>query len=97
MTSASTDTVRNSASEAIDQLQRAATPALKEAKRQAGVLVDEGGEVIDLARARASETVADLGNSVIAFTKKNPLAALVIAAGAGALLISASKIVSSRR
>lgn len=97
MTSSLTDTLRNSASEAIDQLQRAATPALKEGKRQAGVLVDQGGEVVDSASARASEAVAALGSSVIAFAKKNPLAALAIAAGAGALLLRVSQIVNSRR
>jgi len=96
MSSAPTDTFRVSASDAIDQLQRAAAPALKEGKRQAGVLLDQGGDVLDMASAGASKTAAELGKSVIGYTKTNPLAALVLAVGAGALLVSAAKLIRSR-
>jgi hypothetical protein len=97
MTVVNTDTLRDSASDAIDQLTSAAKPAIKEGKRQAGILFDEGGELIDAFASRARETAADLGDSLIAYTKKNPLSALLLAVGAGALLISAAKIVQSRR
>jgi hypothetical protein len=97
MSSAPTDTLHDSAYKAIGQVQRAATPTLKEGKRQAGVLLDQGGDVIDMASARASETAAKLSKSVIAYTKKNPLAALAIAVGAGALLVSAAKLIRLRR
>src|ERR1700722_2213154 len=97
MTSANADTLRDSASEALDQLQRAAAPAIKEGKRQAGVLLDRGGDLFDAVSSRASETAADLGNGLVAYTKKNPLLALMLAVGAGALLVSAAKSVQSRR
>jgi hypothetical protein len=97
MTSANIDTLRDSASDALDQLQCAAAPAIKEGKRQARVLLYQGGELIDTVSTRASETAADLGKSVIAYTKKNPLIALLLAVGAGALLISAAKSMQSRR
>jgi hypothetical protein len=97
MTSANADTLRDSASDALDQLQSAAAPAIKEGKRQAGVLLDQGGELIERVSTRASEAAADLGKSLVAYTKKNPLIALLLAVGAGALLVSAAKSMQSRR
>jgi len=97
MTSVNADTLRDSASDALDQLQRAAAPVLKEGKRQAGALLDQGGELIDTVSTRASETAADLGKGLIAYTRKNPLTALLLAVGAGALVVSAAKTLQSRR
>jgi hypothetical protein len=92
-----TDVQADSASDAGDQLQRGAAPAIKEGKRQAGVLLDQSGELINTISTRAGETVANLGTSVISYTKKNPLTALLLAVGAGALLISATRSLQSRR
>jgi len=97
MTSANVDTLRDSASDALDQLQRATAPTIKKGKRQAGALRDQSAELIDTVSTRASETVTDLGKSVIAYTKKNPLIALLLAVGAGALLVSAARSMQSRR
>jgi ribose 5-phosphate isomerase RpiB len=97
MTSNNADSPRVSTSDALDQLQRAASPAIKEGKRQAGVLLDQSGELIHAVSNRASETAAALGRGIIAYTKKNPLAALVLALGAGALLVGVAKSVQSRR
>ncbi len=91
MTSANVDSLRNSASDARDQVQGAAGPTIKEGKQQAGVLLDQSGELIDRVSGRAVETAADLGKSLISYTKKNPLAALLLAVGAGALLIGATR------
>jgi hypothetical protein len=96
MTSANVDTLRDSASNALDQLQRAANPAIKEGKRRAGVLLDQGSALVDTVSTRAGETATDLGKSLIAYTKKNPLTALLLAVGAGALLLSAAKSRQSR-
>jgi hypothetical protein len=97
MTSANANTLRDSASDALDQVRRAAGPTIKEGKRQGGVLLDQGGELVDTVSTRASEIAVDLGKSMIAFTKKNPFTALLLAVGAGALLISAAKSIQSRR
>jgi hypothetical protein len=97
MTSVNADTLHDSASDALDQLQRAAAPALKKRKRQAGVLLDQGSELIDAVGSRASETATDLGNTLIAYTRKNPVTALLLAVGAGALLLGAAKAMQSRR
>jgi hypothetical protein len=95
MTSVNADTLRDSASDAIDKVQRAADPAIKEGKRQAGVLLDESGELIDTISSRAGDIAADLGERLVAYTKKNPFTALLLAVGAGALLISAVKAMQS--
>ncbi len=97
MSPASVDTLRNSASDARDQIQGAAAPAVKEGKRQAGILLDQSGQLIDEVGTRAVATAADLGKSVISFTKKNPLAALLLAVGTGALLIGVTRSLQSRR
>ena len=97
MTSVNADTVRDSASDALDQIQRAAAPAIKEGKRQAGDLLDQSGELIDRVRTRAGETAAELSKGLIAYTKKNPLTALLLAVGAAALLVRAAKSIQSWR
>jgi|GEM_PF-5286128 hypothetical protein len=97
MNSANVDSLRSSASDARDQIQGAAAPAIKEGKRQAGILLDQSGELIDEVSTRALDTAADLGKSVISFTKKNPLTALLLAVGTGALLIGVTRSLQSRR
>jgi hypothetical protein len=97
MTSVNAETLRDSASDALDQLQRAADPVLKEGKRQAGVLLDQRSELLDTVGSRASETATDLGKTLIAYTRQNPLTALLLAVGAGALLVGAAKAMQSRR
>jgi hypothetical protein len=96
MTSVNADSLRNSASGALNQVQRAAAPAINKGKRQAGVLLDKSEELIDTVTSHAGETAAHLGESLVAYTKKHPLIALVMAMGAGALLVSAAKSVPRR-
>jgi hypothetical protein len=91
MTSISADTIKAAASDAVDQLQRAATPALKQGTREAGILLDHSGALIESVRSGLGETASQLGNSLVAYTKKNPLIVLLLAVGAGALLVSAAK------
>ena len=95
MSSTNVDALSGSASDALDQLQHAAAPAIKRGKRQAGVLLEQNRELID-ATSQGSEAITNLGNSLIAYTKKNPLIALLFAAGAGALLVTAAKSAQSR-
>ena len=97
MNSTNADTLRHSASDALDSVQSAAAPAIKESKRQAGVLLDQSGDLFSSVTRQAGETAADLTKAVVAYTKKNPLVALLLAVGAGALLLAAAKTVQSRR
>lgn len=91
------DTLVDSVSDALDHLQRAAAPTIKKGKRQIGVLLSQGGEVIDTVSSRAGETAADLAKGLMIYTKKNPLSALLLAVGAGALLVSAIRSMQARR
>jgi ElaB/YqjD/DUF883 family membrane-anchored ribosome-binding protein len=97
MNSAKANDLRDSASDKLDQFQRAADPAIKQGKQRAGELLDQGGELIDSVTSRVSDTAVDLAKSLVAYTKKNPLAAILLAIGAGALLISAAKSIQARR
>ena len=97
MNSTNADTLRHSASDALDSVQSAAAPAIKEGKRQAGVLIHQSGDLINSVTKQAGETAADIANAVVEYTKKNPFVALLLAVGAGALLLAAAKTVQSRR
>jgi hypothetical protein len=43
------------------------------------------------------ETATDISKSLVSYTKKNPITALLLALGAGALLVSAAKSIRSHR
>jgi hypothetical protein len=97
MNSVNTDNLRDLAYDALDQLQSATAPAIKGGKRQSGVMFDQSRELIDTVSTLASEAAGELGKSLVAYTKKNPLKALLLAVGVGALLVSAAKCMQSRR
>jgi hypothetical protein len=97
MISATKGTLRDTATAALDEAGRTAAPAIKEAKRQARTLMDQSGALIDTVATRARETATDIGEGLLAYTKKHPLTALLLALGAGAVLISAANSVRSRR
>lgn len=84
--------LKNSASDVLDEMGK----SLKRGKRQAGVLIDQGGELIDTISSRATDMASDLSRSVVRYTKKNPRTALLLALGAGVLLLSAVRAVQPR-
>jgi ElaB/YqjD/DUF883 family membrane-anchored ribosome-binding protein len=84
-------------SDRMDQVRRSAAPVVKRAKRKAGVLLDQSGEILSDVSDRAIETATDISKSVVSFTKKNPITALLLALGAGALLVSAARSIRSHR
>ena len=84
-------------SDRMDQVRRSAAPVVKRATRQAGVLLEQSGEILSDVSDRAIETATDISKSLVSYTKKNPITALLLALGAGALLVSAAKSIRSRR
>ena len=83
---------------AVDQLQQAARPVIEAGQRRAAILFDQSGGIIDsVSTSIGRDTFVDIGRSMIAYAKQNPLAALLLAASAGAVLISAAKSVRSQR
>jgi ElaB/YqjD/DUF883 family membrane-anchored ribosome-binding protein len=84
-------------SDRMDQVRRSTAPVVKRAKRQAGVLLEQSGEILSDVSDRAMETATDISKSLVSYTKKNPITALLLALGAGALLVSAAKSIRSHR
>ena len=97
MTNSRIPTLLDLASIALDHFQQVAEPVAGEATRRKGLLLDQSGEVIDTAGARAAEILAELGKGLISYAKKNPLAAVLFAVGAGVLLVSAANSASKRQ
>ena len=81
----------------MHQVRRSTAPVVKRAKRQAGVLLEQSGEILSDVSDRAMETATDISKSLVSYTKKNPITALLLALGAGALLVSAAKAIRSHR
>jgi ElaB/YqjD/DUF883 family membrane-anchored ribosome-binding protein len=84
-------------SDGMNQVRRSTAPVVKRAKRRAGVLLDQSGELLSEVSDRALETATDISKSLVSYTKKNPITALLLALGAGALLVSAAKSIRSHR
>ncbi|MDP9082571.1 MAG: hypothetical protein M3N50_02225 [Pseudomonadota bacterium] len=91
------ENLADSASDTFEDLKRAARPAMEAGTRQAGALLDQGGELIDTIRSHAGDTVTTLQKRIVAYTKDHPLTALLLAVGVGAALLSAAKSMHSRR
>lgn len=96
MTSRNAETLRASAAGALDEVARAAAPAVKTAKQQTGVLVDQSGALIDTVTTRTAETVNELEERAIAYAKRNPLGAMLLGLAAGALLVAAARSARSQ-
>jgi hypothetical protein len=97
VTSANLETIRDTAVDAMGEVRRAAAPAVKKTKRKAGALIAESGALLDAAASRTRDTASDIGEGLIAYTKKHPITALLLALGAGALLVGAANAVRSPR
>jgi hypothetical protein len=81
----------------MDYVRRSTAPVVKRVKRQAGVLLEQSGEMLSEASDRAIDTATDISKSLVSYTKKNPITALLLVLGAGALLVSAAKSIRSQR
>jgi hypothetical protein len=84
-------------SDRMDQVRRSTAPVVNRTKRQAGVLLGQSGEILNDVSDRAIETATALSKSLVSYTKKNPITALLLVIGAGALLVNAAKAIHSQR
>ena len=75
----------------------AATTYLKDGLTSGRQMLDQGGEILSDLSDRAGETANKLSKSLISYTKKKPITALLLAVGAGALLASAATTVRLQR
>jgi hypothetical protein len=83
------DTLTSSANNVSAALSDAA-PALKQAAVRGQFLGKQGMDTL-------SEMASNATDSIVSYTKKNPLTALVIAAVSGAILFGLSKAVKASR
>jgi ElaB/YqjD/DUF883 family membrane-anchored ribosome-binding protein len=89
-------TLADKATDKADQLRSEATPIVKKAANQARSTLKQGYATVTDFAGLARDAASDASDSVVAFTKKNPAAALAIAAATGALLYAAARALSSR-
>jgi len=70
---------------------------LKKAVRRARSMGSQSIDVISDFASQARDVASDASESMVAYTRKNPAAALAIAAACGALLYAAIKALTSSR
>jgi ElaB/YqjD/DUF883 family membrane-anchored ribosome-binding protein len=81
----------------VDDLRGDAGPALKKATHRAQYLGKQGMDSLSEAAQRAREIASNASDSIVSYTKENPLKALMFAAAAGALLLSVVKLGKASR
>jgi ElaB/YqjD/DUF883 family membrane-anchored ribosome-binding protein len=74
-----------------------AIPVIRKASSQARSTVQQGFDSVSDIAAQARDMVADAADSIVSYTKRNPVQALAIAAASGALIYVAIKALRSYR
>jgi ElaB/YqjD/DUF883 family membrane-anchored ribosome-binding protein len=74
-----------------------ATPALKKAVRRVQSLGSQSIDTISDMANQARDAASNASDSIITYTRKNPITALAIAAASGALLYAAIKALTPSR
>jgi ElaB/YqjD/DUF883 family membrane-anchored ribosome-binding protein len=84
-------------SNTVDELRQDAAPALNKALDRARSMGRQSVDAVGDAAQRTRDAASYASDSVIAYTKENPVNALLIAAAAGALLLSLINVLKSTR
>jgi ElaB/YqjD/DUF883 family membrane-anchored ribosome-binding protein len=90
-------TLANKAADKADDLRGDAMPAVKKATNQARTIGQQGIDAVSDAISQARDAASDASDSIVAYTKKNPVKALAIAAAAGALLYAVTRALTPSR
>ena len=94
---------QQSAKDAGDSLSSSVTdaheaiPVIREAGSQAQSTMQQGFDAVSDIAVQARDMVADTADSIVSYTKRNPVQALAIAAASGALIYVAIKALRSYR
>jgi ElaB/YqjD/DUF883 family membrane-anchored ribosome-binding protein len=98
------DKVRNGISDAsavlsnkVDEIRSDATHGVRQAAARAQAMGRQGVDAVTEFAGRARDTASSASQSVIDYTKENPVKALAIAAVSGALLVTVAKAIKSSR
>ncbi len=81
----------------VDDLRSEAVPALNKAMSRAQAVGRHSIDAIGDLASQARDAAANASDSVVAYTRKNPVTALAIAAASGALLYAAIKALTPSR
>ena len=84
-------------SERVESVRSNVGPTLGSAADRANRLVSRGVNAVSGATQRARDTFTDTQDSVVAYTQENPVKALMIAAAAGAVLVTLLRVLSPAR
>jgi len=94
------DTARNAGSALsgkVEDLRSEAGPAVGRAANRVQSMGKQGLDAITEMASQARDAASDASDSIVNYTKKNPIQALAIAAAAGALLYWAIKALTPSR
>jgi len=81
----------------VDDLRGEAVPALNKAVSRAQAMGRQSIDAIGDLASQARDAAANASDSVVAYTRRNPVTALAIAAASGALLYAAIKALTPSR
>jgi ElaB/YqjD/DUF883 family membrane-anchored ribosome-binding protein len=84
-------------SDKVDDLRGDATSALTKAASRAQSMGRQGIDAISEVASQARDVATNASDSIVAYTKKNPVTALAIAAASGALLYAVIKALTPSR
>jgi len=81
----------------VDEIRGDATPGFRQAAARAQAMGKRGLDAVTDAAGRARDSVSSASQSIIDYTKENPVKALAIAAASGALLVTIVKAIKASR
>jgi ElaB/YqjD/DUF883 family membrane-anchored ribosome-binding protein len=84
----------SSASNRVESVRSGVGPALDKASDKAQGLLSRGLDAVSDATRRAQDFAADTQDSIVSYTREKPVKALLIAAAAGAVLVSLIRAIS---
>jgi ElaB/YqjD/DUF883 family membrane-anchored ribosome-binding protein len=81
----------------VDEIRSDATTGFRQATARAQAMGKQGLDAVTGAAGRARDTVSSASQSVIDYTRENPVKALTIAAVSGGLLVAIAKAIRASR
>ncbi|MGA2398090.1 MAG: hypothetical protein ABSG30_08535 [Steroidobacteraceae bacterium] len=81
----------------VDEIRDDAAPGFRQAAARAQAMGKQGLDAVTDVAGRARDTVSSASQSIIDYTKENPVKALAIAAVSGALLVTVARAIKASR
>lgn len=93
----SVSSAASSASNKVEAMRSGVGPAIDNASDNAQGLLRQGRDAVSDATRKAQDFASDAQDSIVTYTRQKPVTALLIAAAAGAALITLMRAFSSNR